>query len=421
MDVDLLDLDPYPIDSSDDKYTITVICEGKETLVSWYKGLDSKDIEEAIICACDSIIDQGFTLTDSNGQITPIGHIMPGATYFIIPGAELPGMSKVLGDRFRRLSIEIPPLQHVECTKALELLKSGSNLLKHTRNSLPHIRLFQITDDLRYLIWYSSGKSHEKASILLENISEVKLGQLTENFINYPIPALEHLSFSLIHSKGTLDLTCRDEREFDFWVLGFKAIISNYKGLNISKQTLLSHSKRFSEFLRQNKFTLATSEIYKEPESKKLEECIVRRSLSREDISVKLVKVHNKLTILTEKILDLPNDVNSYDMGKESIEAYGGDYAEIFLEDTGREEIYHTEQQRMGELSLSCRNKLFELETEFSNKFEVPAHHDTAQFEIELWRLEVDVENLNDIVNRIQKTTEEKWGTKVKSWFKDLF
>ena len=416
-----MELDSNPIEYSDDKCTVTVECEGKETLVSWYRGMESRDIEEAILCACDSIIDQGFILKDSSGFLTPVGQIIPGEKYYLVPGDELKGKEKIIGDRFRRISVEIEPLQHLEFSKALELMKTGSNLLKHTRNSLPHIRLFQITEDLRYLIWYSSGKSHEKASILLENVTEVKIGQTTESFINYPIPALEHLSFSLVHSKGTLDLTCRDEREYDFWVLGFKAILFHTQGLKLSKQVLLSHSRRFAEFLRQNKFSQATSAIYQEPETKKLEECIVRKSLTREDISIKLVKVHNKLTALTEKILDLPNDTYNYDTGKGSTDAFGGEYAEVFLEDSGQEEIYHTEQQRMAELNNSCRSKLFTLESEFSNKLGVPEHHDTAEFEIELWRLEVDVENLNDIVNRIQKVTEEKWGSKVKSWFKDLF
>ena len=378
MDVDLLELDSSPIDISEDKCTITVEYEGKETQVSWYRGLESKDIEEAILCACDSIIDQGFSLTDSSGFPTPIGQVIPGEKYFIVPGEECKGKERIIGDRLRRLTVEIEPFQHSECRKAIELMNRGSNLLKHTKNSVPHIRLFQTTEDLKYLIWYSSGKSQEKASILLSNINEIKIGQLTETFINYPVPALEHLSFSLIHTKGTLDLTCRDEREFDFWVIGFKAILFSNKELKVSKQVLLSHSRRFTDYLRQNKFNTATSVIYQEPETKKLEECIIRKSLT-------------------------------------------GEYSEIFLEDVGKEEIYHTEQMRMSELNNSCKTKLFTLESEFSNKYGVPEHHDTAEYEIELWRLEVDVENLNDIINRIERATGEKWENKVKSWFKNIF
>lgn len=419
MDVDLLELGN--IECLDDKHTIIVEYEQKETLVSWYKGLNTNDIEEAILCACDSIIDQGFVLNDFNGFPVPVGQVVPGEKYYIVPGDEIKGKEKILGERLRRITVEIPPLTHIESIKALEVMKNGANILKHTRNSMPHIRLFQITNDIKYLIWYSAGKSQENSSILLENIFEVKLGQATQTFLCYPIPSLEHLSFSIVHSNGTLDLTCRDEREYDIWVIGFKSILFYYKQLNVSKKVLLSHSRRFIEYLKQNKISLATSSIYQDPETKKLEECIIRKTLTRQDISSKLLKIHSKLSLLAEKILDLPSDTTLHNTGKQSKDQYGGEYYEIFLEDTSTEEIYHTEQQRMVELNDQCRSKLFELETEFSNKHGVPEHHDTSAFEIELWRLEVDVENLNDIIGRIQRTTDPKWSNKLKSWFKDFF
>jgi len=49
-------------------------------------------------------------------------------------------------------------------------------------------------------------------------VVEIKLGQQTPVFLHYRLPMLEHLSFSIIHGpKGskTLDLTCKDEFEFD--------------------------------------------------------------------------------------------------------------------------------------------------------------------------------------------------------------
>ena len=224
MDFDLLDLNTpiapvtndHNVQNTEEKHSIIVEYEGNETQVSWYKGQESKDIEEAIICACDSIIDQGFILKDSSGFPTLIGQVTPGEKYYMVPGEEISGIQKIVGNKLRRITVEIDPLQHVESVKALEIMKTGTNLLKHTRNSVPHIRPFQLTNDLKHVFWCSTGKSQEKASILIENCSEIVLGQKTETFLNYPIPALDHLSFSIIHSKGTLDLTCRDEREYDF-------------------------------------------------------------------------------------------------------------------------------------------------------------------------------------------------------------
>lgn len=421
MEADLLDLGENTYEEVDDKYKIIVEYEGREHSVSWYKGLESKDIEDAILCACDSIIDQGFILNDPDGFPTPLGQLIPGHKYYLVPGNEIQGKESVIGNRFRRISVELEPLKHLEAVRAVELMKTGSNLLKHTRNSSPHIRLFQITDDLKYILWYSTGKSQQKSSILLENVIDIVYGQRTDNFLDYPIPSLEHLSFSLIHTQGTLDLTCRDEREYDLWLIGLKALNFHNKELKVSKQVLLSHSRRFTEYLKANKFSTATQVIYNESESKKLEDCIARKSLTKEEISLKLSKVHKKLTKIAEKLLDLPNDFLSYNLGQQSLDAYGGEYLELGLDDSNTEEIFHCERYRLKDLNDKCQSKLILMETEFSSKHSKGEPSDTSAFETELWCLEIDVENLVDIVNRVEKVTSEKWGKKLKSWFNDLF
>ena len=421
MDADLLDLGESVLDEGDDKFRVTVEYEGREHSVSWYRGLESKDIEDAILCACDSIVDQGFTLNDCDGFPVPLGQVVPGCKYYLVPGTEIQGKENVMGNRFRRISVEIEPLKHLEALRAIELIKSGSNLLKHTRNSSPHIRLFQVTDDLKYVLWYSSGKSQQKSSILIENISFLQCGQKTDNFMYYPIPSLEHLSFSIIHTQGTLDLTCRDEREYDLWLIGLKALNFRNKELKVSKQVLLSHSRRFSEYLRANKFSSATQVIYNEAESKRLEECIARKSLNKEEISEKLVKIHKKLTRIAEKLIDLPSEFQAYNLGQGSLDAYGGEYLEIGLEDCGTDEIFHCEQHRLRDLNEKCQSQLIQLETEFSSKFLKGGQTDTSAFETSLWCLEIDVENLSDIVNRVEKVTGEKWGKKLKNWFGGLF
>ena len=58
---------------------------------------------------------------------------------------------------------------------------------------------------------------------------QVIKGQVTEIFKRHPLPHMAHASFSLIYtdmdlSSRTLDLTCRNEQEFDLW----------YRGLQVS-------------------------------------------------------------------------------------------------------------------------------------------------------------------------------------------
>lgn len=51
--------------------------------------------------------------------------------------------------------------------------------------------------------------------------------------------------FGLPSSFLSLDLTCKDEFEYDHWITGFKALVCNAHNILISKQDLLSHSRRF--------------------------------------------------------------------------------------------------------------------------------------------------------------------------------
>lgn len=192
----------------------------------------------------------------------------------------------------------------------------GTNLLKHTRYGYPHLRQFQLSMDRRRLLWYTSSKSKSSSVVHLPLLQGLLLGQKSQTFQSYRLPALQHLSFSLVfytssasavppppaspsvssleNRRGlppegekedddeeeeedgdgeeetleedreerrirklielskpptngvrTLDLTCKDEFEYDMWVTGLKAIIAANKGVRISKKLLLSHSRRF--------------------------------------------------------------------------------------------------------------------------------------------------------------------------------
>jgi hypothetical protein len=114
--------------------------------------------------------------------------------------------------------------------------------------------LFQLSSDLKKLIWFVGNKSLNECYIDLRKITHISIGQKTKKFKKYPQPALAHLSFS-VHFKhkkkeDTLDLTCKDELEFDLWVTGIRALSYHYKGFNINKMLLLGHSRAFNEDLK---------------------------------------------------------------------------------------------------------------------------------------------------------------------------
>jgi hypothetical protein len=64
------------------------------------------------------------------------------------------------------------------------------------------------------------------------------------------LPLLKHLSFSIYYTdkdgeEDSLDLTCKDEYEYDFWFAAIKALIFYHQSKNINKLELLDHSRIF--------------------------------------------------------------------------------------------------------------------------------------------------------------------------------
>jgi hypothetical protein len=398
-------------DIVEDKLTVTVEHEGQRHIVSWYRDTSEADVREAFLCACDAIADTGFTLYDSSGFPVQLQSVRSGEVYSLTPGQEIQGLEKVLGDRWRRVNVEVSPLQHLEATRGLEVMQRGTNLLKHTRRGLPHIRMFQLTADLKNLVWFSANKTHFEACVPIVEITELITGQSTSVFQRYPLPMLSHLSFTLCYSKQELNVTCKDEREFDLWVAGLKALMYDSKGLMVSKQVLLSHSHRFLEALKQNKLATATSVIFAEASSKRLEDCIVRRQLTPLQIMEKLRKAHQRLIALSHESAETDSSAASL-----SKKAYGSDYVELGIDDE-EEEVCATQQARFAELINHCQQRLLVIESGFNDTGTMSPER-RMQLENELWLVEIDIENANDILKRVEDQRKPGLGSRLKSWFR---
>ena len=84
----------------------------------------------------------------------------------------------------------------------------------------------------------------------LAKVDKLEIGQKSDKFKKHPLNGLKHLSFSLYYHRAdgtytTLDLTCKDEYEFDFVVCALKALLFVQRGKTISKQELCRHSRIF--------------------------------------------------------------------------------------------------------------------------------------------------------------------------------
>jgi hypothetical protein len=351
-----------------------------------------------------------------------ISEVRSQESYVLQPGNEPLGYGHIVGDRQRRVTIEVEPMRHGEAVKAVDTMKQGSNLLKHTHSGMPHIRLFQVTNDLKQLIWYTARKSHKETKILFSEVTEVKVGQSSPAFLKYPLPLLQHLSFSIYTPRRTLDLTCKDEKEFDLWVAGCKALFFSARGFYISKQLLMSHSKRFMEYLRLNNIIRASRSLEEETNSKKLEECIVRKAMNKVQLDEKLSKISTKLRELKDRALELP-EASSLSALPDQVAtkgAYGEEYCEVVLDDQ-EDEVLATQEARLRELLDDCQTRLNEVENEreFYSFEEGKEQPRMTALESKVWKLEVDVENASDILQRMETLTKPKWTKRISDWFRD--
>ncbi|CAE8618243.1 unnamed protein product, partial [Polarella glacialis] len=407
--------------------------------VGWYTDMKGCDIKEAILCACDAIMDGGFVLREvqfagdeestaepkEDGKIfefEQFDQLRHGQTYIIEAAGEREDLKKITGDRFRRLKVSIEPLLHVEANKAIDRMRRGSNLLKHTHYGFPHLRQFQLSDDRKRLVWYSGAKRKEDSVVNLDEVIEIKLGQQTPTFLHYRLPMLEHLSFSLVYGpKGSksLDLTCKDEFEFDHWVTGLKAIFYHFKNRQISKEALLQHSKRFQKAMEKNNCGIKLTKL---PEVKEkghvgLDDCIEIVTHTPQQLDTKMERLRERLKTMSQQVARLDHhSAAEMEVDLSLLTGQGPAYASVFVEDECAQDE-EMEIRRMHELVeqttqilQQARNELLALNTRQKSESSSSAENaakgkkkDSAackHIDQLLWKAEVDLENVEDMYLR---------------------
>ncbi|CAK0868607.1 unnamed protein product [Prorocentrum cordatum] len=434
----------HGIDLEPEKKQIFVYFKGEKNVVGWYSDMKAGDIKEAVLCACDAIIDGGFVLREvvftgddestaepaENGKTfdyEDFGDLQNGQTYIIEAAQERDDLKKFTGDRWRRLKVQVEPLLHVEAVKAIDRMKRGSNLLKHTHYGFPHLRQFQLSDDRKRLIWYSRGAKRKEDSVIqLEDVIEIRLGQTTPVFLHYRLPMLEHLSFSLVYGANgskTLDLTCKDEFEFDHWVTGLKAIFYHFKNKQISKEQLLGHSKRFKKALEKSNVGIKLTKL---PEVKEkghvgLDDCIEIVAHTPQQLDTKMERLRERLKTMSQQVARL--DVHAQaemEVDLSLLMGQGPAYSSVFVQDEDAQDE-DMEIRRMHELVeqttqvlQQARNELLALN---SRRNEGPAAASSSDqgaaakqkkkeaaackhIDQLLWKAEVDLENVEDMYLR---------------------
>lgn len=341
-----------------EKVTIIVYHKGDKNMVGWYTDTPASDIKVAVLCACDAIMDGGFVLREvqlnedgsepnldsdqPTGKVyeyEQFGELQNNAAYLLEPAEEREDLKGLAGDRWRRLRVCIDPMMHVEAQVAVDRMRRGSNLLKHTRYGFPHLRQFQLSDDKKRLVWYSGAKKKDDSVVHLPEVTEIRLGQTTPVFLNYRLPMLEHLSFSLVYGpkgKKTLDLTCKDEFEFDHWVTGLKAIIYSLKQKPIAKEQLLGHSKRFKKAVEKMNSSIKLTRL---PEVKEkghvgLDDCIEIVTHTPQQLETKLSRLRERCKTVSQQVSRLDHHAAAeMEVDFSLLAGKGPAYASVFVQD----------------------------------------------------------------------------------------
>jgi len=97
--------------------------------------------------------------------------------------------------------------------------------------------------------------------------------------------------------------------------------------------------------------------------------------------------------------------------------AFGEEYCEVVLDDR-EDEVLATQEERLRSLLDQCQIRLNEIESERDQySFEESKREaGMSSLESKIWKLEVDVENSADIMQRVEDLVKPKWTKRVTDW-----
>ena len=480
--MDILD---YSDNGIEKKY-ITLLYEDKETRVTWYADTPLNDTKEAILSACESLCDSEFDIIDFQAKPIDINlfkDFKEGSIFFVrkinnnnsnsISSNNSYKTNNSISNK-RKVLVQIPALKHIESQVAIKYMLTGSNLLKHTYDSYPHIRLFQLSQDLKRIIWYTKSKTLSESQIAIESIKNIELSQESDIFKKYPLPMLEEYSFSIYYyykdtnEIRTLDITCKDSREFDLWVIGIKALICYFENKIICKDDLLNHSMSYCSQVKNgqigncSKFLIYTNNDHSNSginndnnhKSSNLEKFISNRNICQKDMALLFLKLSKKANEQKSDINDLMDDEKDEDN-----ENKNNDYQELFADEAIADDT-ETQKSKMINLFQESQANLQKLLSEFlwyCNEYSFASNYESTdeedfddfkkaikelefynvsildkkdyenenddkiknflkEMDIKLWKLQIDFENVGDIIIRFKLPKEKGIFTKIKEF-----
>jgi len=279
------------------KSRLILIYEGKRTVINWDSSeVYGKSLQEMVIFACDSMNPSGGTDLREVTDVTDLDHVQnrlrtesegrlggrmiivvvdgtrkvymrekklgfedfdqvrDGGTYILEPTLAQKEVDHLVGNRWARVDTEVAAMRHVEVDAAIDRMREGANLLIN-EDGRTHLRIFQLSEDHDRIAWYSGDQHRDRTYLDIECVSKIVPGCDESYRLHKRVAVFYHLTFTITYSYGhsifggqtikTLTITAKDEDEYDYWILGIKALMFDKRKIKINKRVLLGHSRRF--------------------------------------------------------------------------------------------------------------------------------------------------------------------------------
>jgi len=113
----------------------------------------------------------------------------------------------------------------------IESLEQGTTLLKYGKYGKPKYKMFHLTPDHKYLVWFSQKKSAEQTRIRIKEIRKIAIGSESKVAERTKKQELRETSFTIFYGKAgaekmwkSLTVTAKNEKEAFVWAQGLKIL-----------------------------------------------------------------------------------------------------------------------------------------------------------------------------------------------------
>jgi len=113
----------------------------------------------------------------------------------------------------------------------IESLEQGTTLLKYGKYGKPKYKMFHLTPDHKYLVWFSQKKSSEETRIKIKEIRKIAIGSESKVVEKTKKTDLHETSFTIFYGKSnnqknwkSLTVTAKNDKEAFVWAQGLKIL-----------------------------------------------------------------------------------------------------------------------------------------------------------------------------------------------------